>query len=229
MPNDKTENTKKEESKYTAYFDGKREWNERFGSYVKQAFVWKIITFISILIALVSTIGLAYMGSQNKLIPYIVQVDKLGNSVVSGPAQQATYNDPKVIKYSLAEFVSNFKTIYGDPVVQKDTVLKTYRYLSPSYPAFNIVNNYFKENSPFERLDSEIVNVKIDSIVPINENTWQIDWHENIFDKKGNKLRTDNYRASATVLIVPPKSESDILKNPIGLYITEFNFSKIIK
>ncbi len=229
MEEENKEVVTKKVSQSTAYFDGRREWNERYGSYIKQAFVWKVVAFVSLLITLVSVVGLAYSASQNKLVPYIVEVDKLGNSVVAQRAEQTTYDNPKVIKYSLAEFTKNFKTIYGDPVVQKDIILKSYRYLSPSYPAYNIVNSYFKDHSPFEKQKKESVNVKIDSIVPINENTYQIDWHEIAFDKKGNKLRTDFFRASATILIVPPTTEAEIMNNPIGLYITEFNFSKIIK
>ena len=219
----------KEVAKNTTYFNGRREWNERYGGHIKSANTWKAVAFLSLALSLVSVSGLAVVASQNKLVPYIVEVDKLGDTLTAAPATQIEHTSSKVIKYSLAEFIKNFKTIYGDPVVQKDTVLKAYRYLSPSYPSFNIVNDYFKENSPFERLAEEIVNVKIDSIIARSETVWQIDWHEKVFNKKGNKLRTDYFRATATILIVPPKDEIDILKNPIGLYITEFNFSKIIK
>jgi len=229
MEEEKKEISKKKVNKNTAYFDGRREWNERYGSYIKQAFIWKIVAFISLLITLISVAGLAYSASQNKFVPYVVEVDKLGNSVAVKKAQQTTYDNPKVIKYSLAEFIKNFRTIYGDPVVQKDIILKSYKYLSPSYPAYNMVSSYLKDHSPFERQKKESVNVEIDSIMPINENTYQIDWHEIAFDKKGNKLRTDYFKASATILIVPPTTEAEIISNPIGLYITEFNFSKIIK
>jgi type IV secretory pathway TrbF-like protein len=33
----------------------------------------------------------------------------------------------------------------------------------------------------------------------------------------------------AKIAIVPPTTEKDILKNPVGLFITEFNFNKQIK
>lgn len=224
-----SEEKEKEVAKNTAYFNARREWNERYGSYIKSANTWKAVAFLSLALSLVSVSGLAVVASQNKLVPYIVEVDKLGNSVAAAPAIQIEHTSPKVIKYSLAEFIKNFRTIYGDTLVQKETVLKAYRYLSPSYPSFNIVNNYFRENSPFKRLAEEIVHVNIDSIIARGDKVWQIDWHENVFDKKGNKLRTDYFRASVTILIVPPKNETEILKNPIGLYITEFDFSKIIK
>lgn len=220
MPNDKNINP---------YLDGRREWNERYGGYIKQVKIWKTITFISLFTTLASVAGLTYIGSKNKLVPYVVEVDKVGAVRAVNYAQQSRMDNKRVIKYSLAEFIQNFKTIYGDAKIQKDMIFKIYRYLSPSYPAYNMVNSYYQEHSPFERLTTEIVRVKVNSIVPITENTYQIDWEEIVSDPRGIKLRTDNFKASITILIVPPTTQAEIMKNPIGLYIKEFNFSKIIK
>jgi len=222
LPNDNKESV-------NPYFDGRKEWNIRYGSYIKQIEVWKIITFISLLITLMAVAGLIYIGSQNKLIPYIVEVDKVGEVRAVNYAKQTNISEEKVIKYSLAEYIRNFRTIYGDAKIQKDMIFKVYRYLSPSYPAYNMVNAYFKENSPFERLETERVRVKVNSIVKINKGTYQIDWEEVVSDPRGMKLRTDNFKASITMLTVPPSSQADIMKNPIGLFIKEFNFSKIIQ
>lgn len=222
MPNDNKESI-------NPYFDGRKEWNIRYGSYIKQVKVWKTITFISLLIALIAVAGLIYIGSQNKLIPYIVEVDKVGEVRAVNYAKQTNISEEKVIKYSLAEYIRNFRTIYGDAKIQKDMIFKVYRYLSPSYPAYNMVNAYFKENSPFDRLKTERVRVKVNSIVKINKGTYQIDWEEVVSDPRGMKLRTDNFKASITMLTVPPSSQADIMKNPIGLFIKEFNFSKIIQ
>ena len=222
MPNDNKENI-------NPYFDGRREWNIRYGSLIKQVKTWKIITFISLLITLISVLGLIYIGSKNKLVPYVVEVDKVGAVKAINYAQQSHIDNKRVIKYSLAEFIQNFKTIYGDAKIQKNMIFKIYRYLSPSYPAYNMVNSYYKENSPFERLTKETVRVKVNSIVPINENTYQVDWEEIVSDPRGMTIRTDSFKASITTLIVPPTTQAEIMKNPIGLYIKEFNFSKIIK
>jgi type IV secretion system protein VirB5 len=211
------------------YFDGRREWNIRYGTLLKQVKTWKRITFISLFTTLASVAGLIYIGSQNKLVPYIVEVDRVGAVKAINYAQQSNIDNKSIIKYSLAEFIQNFKTIYRDAKIQKDMIFKIYRYLSPTYPAYNIVNNYYKENSPFERLTKETVRVKINSIVQINEHTYQVDWEEIVSDPRGVKLRTDSFKASITTLITPPTTQEQIIKNPIGLYIKEFNFSKIIK
>jgi len=223
LPNDKAEKT------VNPYFDGRREWNERYGSHVKQVRTWKIVAFLSMLTTLASVVGLTYIGSQNKLVPYIVEVDKLGNAQAINYAVQTNLDQTKVIKYSLAEFIRNFRTIYSDSKIQKEMIYKIYRYLSPSYSAYNIVNAYYKENSPFDRQSTERVRVKINSIVQINKDTYQVDWEEIVSDPRGMKMRTDSFKASISLILVPPTKQAEIIKNPIGLYIKEFNFSKIIK
>ena len=95
--------------------------------------------------------------------------------------------------------------------------------------AYNIVNAYYKENSPFDRQSTERVRVKINSIVQINKDTYQVDWEEIVSDPRGMKMRTDSFKASISLILVPPTKQAEIIKNPIGLYIKEFNFSKIIK
>lgn len=211
------------------YLDGRREWNLRYGDQIKQVKVWKTVAFISLLTTVGSVAGLTYIGSKNKLVPYVVEVDRVGNAKAIHYAKQSNIDHTQVIKYSLATFIQNFKTIYGDAKIQKEMVFKIYRYLSPSYPAYNMVNAYFQEHSPFERLRTERVRVKINAIVPINENTYEVDWEEIVSDPRGIKLRTDSFKASISIILVPPSTEAEIIKNPIGLYITEFNFSKIIK
>lgn len=211
------------------YLDGRREWNERYGSYIKQVMVWKTIAFIALLSTFISVVGLIYIGSQNRLVPYVVEVDKLGNAQSVSYAKQSNLNNQQVIKYSLSEFIQNFRTLYGDAKTQKEITLKIYRYLSPSYSAYNTINEYFRTNSPFERLQTERVRVKIESIVPISQDTYQIDWQEIVSDPRGLQLRIDHFKSSVTILLAPPSSEQEIIKNPIGLYIKEFNFSKVIQ
>ena len=46
--------------------------------------------FLSLLIAFVAVSGVIYIGSQSKFIPYIVEVNKLGETIVVGRTQVGT-------------------------------------------------------------------------------------------------------------------------------------------
>lgn len=211
----------------SVYLDARREWNERYGSYIKQAHIWKIISLLLIIITLISVGGFIYTSSQNRFIPYIVQIDKLGEPISTFRAKASLIKDPKIIKFSLSEFIVNYRTVYNDKEVQVQMIKKAYNYLSANSPAYNMLTQYFVDNPPFHQ--NKRVVVKVISVLQLSKNNWQIDWEENTFNSKGELTQTEDYKGITKFAIVPPTSEDAILKNPIGLYITEFNFNKKIK
>ena len=208
---------------------GRREWNARYGSYIKQTRTWQVIAFLSLMISLVSVVFLGISSSQNKYIPYIIEVDKLGTAVAVAPAQPITKQDERVIKHSLAEFVSNMFTVYGDRVVQKDNIFKAYRYLLPASNAYTSVSEYYKQNSPFVKMETERNTIEILSVIQISKDTWQIDWQESKSDIKGNPISREYFKGAATLKYIEPKDEKEIFKNPTGLWIYEFSWQKILK
>ena len=220
MQNKKSQNN-------SVYMDARREWNERYGSYIKQAHTWKIISISLMLITLLAVGGFIYTSSQNRFIPYIVQINKLGEPISIFRAKATIIKDPKIIKFSLSEFIVNYRTVYNDKDVQVQMIKKAYNYLSANSPAYNMLTQYFVDNPPFHQ--NKRVVVKIISVLNLSKNSWQIDWEEETFNNKGELTQTENYKGITKFAIVPPTSEERILKNPIGLYITEFNFNQKIK
>ena len=46
--------------------------------------------------------GITYVGSQSKYVPYVIEVNGLGEAVAVGRAQLAAPADPRVVRASLA-------------------------------------------------------------------------------------------------------------------------------
>ncbi|HIP62216.1 MAG TPA: type IV secretion system protein [Sulfurovum sp.] len=156
-----------------------------------------------------------------------VWLKKLGEPISTFRAKASIIKDPKIIKFTLSEFIVNYRTIYNDKDVQVQMIKKAYNYLSANSPAYNMLTQYFVDNPPFHQ--NKRVVVKIISVLQLSKNSWQIDWEEETFNNKGELTQTENYKGITKFAIVPPTSEERILKNPIGLYITEFNFNQKIK
>lgn len=209
------------------YLSARREWNERYGSYIASANSWKIIAMLSMLVAVISVIGVVYIGSQNKMVPYVVEVDKLGKTVAVAPATQATKNDSRVVKAYLADFIVNFRSVIVDAAVQRQVINKTYSLLSNSSPATQSINQYFQDgNSPLQRAATETVTVEITSVLPISDKTWQVEWKETERSRRGLIKAQKRFKAAITVKFMPPTKEIEILRNPIGLYVEEISWSE---
>ncbi|NLO16673.1 MAG: conjugal transfer protein TrbF [Arcobacter butzleri] len=212
------------------YVNAKSEWIERYGSYISQKRNWQVVAFISLIIAFTSVIFVGYMGTQNKLVPYVIEVDKLSNIQRVGMVQQnINVQNPNVIKYSLNSFIYNWRTIWGDPQTQRKFIFDGYSYLRAQTKAYNYVNEYFQKNNPYEKSKKENIRVKITSIVPQSTDTWQVEWMETISDVSENIISEDIYKGFFTVEQILPSSEEEILKNPLGVFITDINYTKVIK
>ncbi|MGE0233068.1 MAG: VirB8/TrbF family protein, partial [Flavobacteriaceae bacterium] len=166
-----------------------------------------------------------YLSTQVKLVPYIVEVDRLGTAVQAGFPQQIEYADPRVVRATLGSFIASFRSVTPDTVVQKQYIDRTYALLRTADPATEKINNWFRGNSPFDRARTMTVSIEATSIVPLSNQTYQVDWTEYERDRQGKELATRRFRGIATVTLTPPQDESVIRLNPIGLYLTDFDWT----
>lgn len=86
------------------------------------------------------------------------------------------------------------------------------------------------DTSPFKRAAKETVDVQITSVIPQSDETWQVDWMETVRARgDGSIISRFRMRALVRIYVVPPTnrtSEEQIRKNPLGIFIRDFNWSK---
>ena len=207
------------------YLAARQEWNERYGSYVSAARSWRIVGITGMLMAVIGFSYALYQSTQVKLVPYIVEVDRLGTAASAGFPQQIEYADARVVRATLGSFVSNFRSVTPDAVVQKQYIDRTYALLRTSDPATEKINAWFRGNSPFDRALTMTVAIEVTNIVPLSNQSYQVDWTEFQRDRQGKELGTRRYRGIATVTLTPPQDEAVIRFNPIGLYLKDFEWT----
>lgn len=207
------------------YLAARQEWTERYGSYVRAATAWRLVGVASLCLAFVTTTFALYQSTKVKLVPYIVEVDKLGSAVNAGFPAQIEYADSRVVRSTLAAFVTNFRSVTPDAVVQKQYIDRTYALLRTADPATEKVNNWFRSSSPFDKAKTATVAIEVNNVVPLSSQSFQIDWTEYERDRKGKEVATRRFRGIANVVLIPPQDESVIRLNPIGLYLKDFDWT----
>ena len=215
------------------YLTARRSWNEHVGAVVSSRQTWQVVGILSLLIALASVGGIIYIGSQSKFVPYVVEVDKLGQAVAIAPAQATSPADKRVIEASVASFIADARLVTPDVALQRKAIFRVYSMLAANDPAAAKMTEWFsstEEAKPFARAKQETVSIEITSALPQTPDTWQVDWIETARDRQGLlKGQPFRMRALVTVYIAQPTNkttEEQIRNNPLGIFVRDFSWSK---
>ncbi|VBB08475.1 bacterial virulence protein virb8 [Lucifera butyrica] len=204
----------------------KQIWDHLLGSAKVEAYSWKIGFFTVLVFLGFSIAGNVYMGSRSSFIPYVVQLNSEGAPKAVGPARETNFKPgEREINYFLCQFVKNIRSISLDPVRTTQDWEASYAYLRPA--AANKMNQIMNDEDPSAKLGKETVAVTVRSFgaVPSSGNTYQVRWTEVVYAKDGTRKATRNMTGLFTVATDPPKTEQDILNNPLGLKIADFSWS----
>ena len=194
----------------------------RIGSVVVQNYNWRRIA-IGLLVACIAlSIGLTVQS----IIPYVVTVDKATGEVEKAGAfvsQDYTPQEAEV-RYFIGQFIQNARSIQLDPVQQEKMQGKAYAYLTQAaaqkYAAIQR-NEGFKEKYATYTVQTKITGIKK---IPDTE-SYHATWTEEEFNIASGKQDTKKYECVFAVTTIPPKDEQTMLINPLGLYISDLNFS----
>lgn len=211
------------------YLNARREWNERYGSEIKRAENWRLAALMIGVLCIIQEIGLVSMATQSKLVPYVVKVDKLGTAVAVGRAeamdQKAELN---VTKAQVARFIVDARSVVGDAFAQREQINRLYSMLPAGSRSHKLLSESFQKDDPFKKGETTSVTVRITNVIRVSEKTWQIEWEEATSATNSTNPVVQNWRANLSVAVNPPTTESQILANPLGIFVTDLNWSQII-
>ena len=189
------------------YLSARKEYSDRYGSAVKDAARWRQISILMVMLCIAFGVAMMWLASQNKVVPYIVQVDKHGYAVTIKSAQEGSVADTRVVVAALGGFFVNFKTVVTDVASQRRMLNDVYSYLAKNSSAETAVSQYYKEHNPFVATQDKreyTVQVEIRSIVRSggDDKSWQILWTEEKVDQ-GAIIESTEWRAIVSVAISP--------------------------
>lgn len=207
----------------TPYQKAAQVWDERIGSARVQAHNWRLMALGSLVVSLILAGMLLWLGPSASTTPYIVEVDPHGGARAVGPAPEAYKPSDAQIAFHLARFVENVRSLSIDPVVVRQNWLKAYDFVTDR--AAVSLNDYARDNDPFSKVGRETIAVEVTSVVRASDASFQVRWLERIYD--GGALKnTRRLTGLFSIIITPPKTEDAVRKNPLGIYVHDFNWSE---
>ena len=210
------------------YLNAREEWLERYGSYISRAAQWRSAAFVTLAVALLSLTCNVIQATQVKTVPYIVEVDKLGKSIVVNRADKASATPLRLIQAEIAGCIQQWRTVTADIELQQQMIQRLSFFFAGS--AKGVLKEWYANNNPYEIAKAgRLVHVEIKSLpLRVSENSYRVEWLETIRSHAGATLDSSMYEATVTIQITPPASEAVLIHNPGGVYITQLSASRIL-
>ena len=207
----------------TPYQRAAQVWDDRIGSARVQARNWRLMAFGSLVLSAGLASALVWQSTTGSIVPWVVQVDKLGAAQAVAPAT-ADYepSDPQVAFY-LAKFIEQVRSIPSDPIIVRQNWLRAYDFTTQAGAL--ALNDYARTNDPFANVGKQQVAVDVSSVIRASPTSFRVAWTERRY-QDGSLASTERWSAIVTVVVQTPRTADALRKNPLGIYINAINWSK---
>ncbi|HEY4201576.1 MAG TPA: conjugal transfer protein TrbF [Devosiaceae bacterium] len=207
----------------TPYQKAAQVWDERIGSARVQAKNWRYMAFGSLVLSAGFASALVWQSVQGTVVPWVVQVDNLGQAQTVAPAV-ADYRptDPQ-IAWHLGHFIEQVRSIPADPIIVRQNWLRAYDWTTDR--GASALNDYARTNDPFTKVGKQQIAVDVSSVIRASPDSFRVAWTERQYES-GQLATTQRWTAILTIAIQPPRDADRLKANPLGIYVNAINWSR---
>lgn len=201
------------------------------GQVMKENRILKYVVIVSCLAFFVSIGITLYAISLPESIPVLVTMNDFGETSYVGAVTRKNYQNysvPEVaVQYQVKKFITLCYTLSTDKTVMKNSVSNTYHLLTST--TASKYSTRLKEENPYEDFGARTREVSFQTEpLQLSKDTYQVDFQ--VITRMLSGTVTDNVTMRAVISInVMKPSDEDIKDNPLGIYITAFDFKEIYK
>ncbi|PTD25490.1 conjugal transfer protein TrbF [Sphingomonas fennica] len=207
----------------TPYQRAAQVWDERIGSARVQARSWRLAFFGCLALSGGLSAGLVWQSARGTIVPWVVEIDKLGQAQAVAPAN-ANYrpSDPQ-IAFHLARFIEEVRAIPADPIVLRQNWLRAYDFATSKGTL--ALNDHARANDPFAQVGKIQVAVDVSSVIRASPDSFRVAWTERRY-QDGALAETSRWSAILTIAVQTPRTPDALRRNPLGLFVDALNWSK---
>ncbi len=166
---------------------------------------------------------MVWQSMQSRVVPYVVEVDALGQAQAVAPAAKDYRPTDPQIAWFLGRFITGVRARSLDPVLMRENWLSAYDFATERASLF--LGEYARTSNPFADVGRKTVSVQVTSVVRASDTSFQVKWTEQQYER-GSLASTSRWTAMLTVKIKPPRLADVLRKNPLGLYVDAIDWSR---
>lgn len=198
-------------------------WDERIGSARVQARNWRLMAFGCLGLTTALAGGLLWQSLQSRVIPYVVEVDRLGEPRAVAAAETGYRPSDPQIAWFLGRFITSVRSVSLDPVLMRQDWLAAYDFTTKRGAVF--LGDYARTTDPFSHVGERTVSTQVTSVVRASDRSFQVKWIETAYER-GAQTGVSRWTAILTVVLDAPTSADQLRKDPLGLYVDAVDWSR---
>ena len=189
------------------------------------------IAFSAILVTALSLIGNIYQAQLPREMPYVIRESGNGSTDSGSLVRTAERPDVPWIKYQLARWISEARSLTSDPHIQTIFNTHTASLLLSGSSAASVVGLYYQHaqlisNQSRVGVQMNFVRQRSDS-----DHVYEADWTETTIDNGGHIVTTEHWNALISIdfssgNISLPSGDDPDYSNPYGMYIRDLSWSR---
>ena len=207
----------------TPYQRAAQVWDDRIGSARVQAKNWRLMAFGSLFLSAGLAFGLIWQSARGSIVPWVVQIDKIGEAQAVGPAIANYKPIDSQIAWHLARFIEQVRAIPVDAVIVRQNWLRAYEFTTDRGAAG--LNDYARANDPFAKVGKRQVAVEVSSVIRASPDSFRVAWFERSYEN-GQLAGTERWTAILTIALQQPRDADRLKQNPLGIYVNAISWSK---
>ncbi len=206
----------------TPYQRAGQVWDDRMGLSLTHARNWRRIAFANLALATFLGGGWWVQAQRATVKPFVVEVASWGQTEKITAIDGRYQPTDAQIGYALADWIRDVRAKSIDPIVLRQNWLRAYDLVTPKAATF--LNGWAQQHDPFAEVGREAVNVEVLNVVRRSARTFDLQWRETRF-VNGQQAGQERWRALITTTLQPPKTEAELMKNPLGLKIEDVSWT----
>lgn len=206
------------------YLAGRQAWSEAFGSFIQERNRWRLVALLVSIVAILLGVSNIIQLRQQKVIPYMVEVDRAGR-ISGGHMATKLETSQEMIQYSLGQFITAWRTVTADIALQ-EKYIKQSSFMSIG-AAKKILAKWYADNNPYISNEEKLVEVRILALpLYVSGETWLVEWIEIERTHQGVERSRTTFQANLIIKRKLPETQKEIINNASGIYVSGISHSK---
>ena len=209
--------------KIIRYYEAADVWIERLNSARLQASNWRLAALGSIGASALLGLALVILVGHTGVAAYVTEVDHLHELRSADSATGVNALPDAQIAYFLSRFIKNVRSLPLDPIVVRRNWQEAFAYLTDD--GARTLKDGIGYEPQFRTIGKRAISVELIHVVRASDDSFEIGWKEHSYES-GIIVNSERFTGRVFVVLGSPDAAGPVSRNPIGLYINRFDWSR---